>query len=272
MSASLDDKKTSLQIDFGSMSQTAFEQALTLHGQKKYPEALEEYKKLLIENTTAATALTPEQASVISHNISLIYHELKEPGLSAVYNLKALGLNPRNAEASKFQTAAKLTIESTSFSRDVPFTESLNKLGMKYLSIEIFFVLTLVILFFFLRAGLSYIVQNKKYFMGVVHQQPRKWLSAGLGFGLFVSSALTLIKWVDVQRPRAIVISQQASLSIQPGEDQAQILILKQGQVVEILRSSRAGETEYIQVKFPGAVSGWVKKPDLELYNTVKWP
>jgi len=249
-----------------------FNQALALQNQKKYDEALTEYKKLLDISQLTGSNVNAEQVSAASHNISLIYLEQKQDSLAAVYNQKSLALNPRNSAAEKLFEQHKNWVTQPNFNREITWQENLNSVGFKFLSIELLLISTGILLFFLIKKYFAFLISQKKFETGSESRPQLQWSFYSLLFFTTIAVIFCFLKWMDQSKTKALILANNVQLTTLPGENQAVITDLSQGLVVEVLKSTVVNEQVYVQTKYPGAFSGWVKKQDLELLNRLYWP
>ena len=250
----------------------AFQQALSLQNEKKMDQALATYQKILDQGLSEASALNREQASAISQNIALIYFQKKEAGLAYVYNQKAIYLNSGNSLAIEFQKQNKNLFQTTSIPRDISFIENLNQVGLKYMSVEILFAIVCILMIFVLKNSLHFFLNRKKSELAnseIIAFKPTNYI---LIFLLFCFSVLTGLKILEDSELKAILKMPTATVQTAAGENQATVTQAEIGTIFNVLKLSNDADLAYVQIKYPGAYSGWVKRSDLELLNSTKWP
>ncbi len=253
-------------------SASLFEQALSLQNQKKTDEAIALYHKLLDLGPTKDAVLTREQASAVSQNLAILYFDKKESALAYVYNQKALALDERNPSAVEFQKSSKINFQTSSIPRDISMLENLNAIGLKYLSIEALVACVAVFLFFTLRNISRFLVERKKSDLANTHIVKFNLMNYVLILFLFIFSSLLALKIYDSTEHKAIVKSTQIAVQTAPGENKPVVTQAEIGTIFKVLKFSNDAELTYVQIKYPGAYSGWVKRSDLELLNSTKWP
>lgn len=249
-----------------------FHQALSLQNEKKIDDALVAYQKILDQGLSEASDLTREQASVVSQNMSLLYLQKKDPGLAFVYNQKALFLNARNSQAVDFQKQNKNLLQTTSIPREISFFENINSMGLKYLSIEILCVMTGLLLILVFKNIYQFLIDRKKSDLmnsEIVKFKIVNYISI---FLLAIFLILLALKMSDDSELKAILKTAAATVQTAPGENQATVTQAEMGTVFKVLKISNDADLTYVQIKYPGAYSGWVKRADLELLNSTKWP
>lgn len=276
-----DDKKCCHDVDFGSMSQNqpqnlsidqAFQQALSLQNEKKIDESITAYRKILDEGLSETSNLTREQASAVSQNIALLYFEKKESALSYVYNQKAVFLNPGNSQANEFLKQNKNLLQITSVPRDISLTENLNQIGLKYLSVEILFSIIFILAVYVFKNCLQFFLERKKSDVLNLAIVPFRLINYFFISLLFLLTVLFIFKISDESQLRAILKTEKVTVHASSGENQASITQAEIGTIFNVLKISNDADLAYVQIKYPGAYSGWVKRSDLELLNSTKWP
>lgn len=243
-----------------------FQNALKLQQEKKYDEALGIYTSLLDKNPD----LNPDQISDISYNAGLSAYLNKNYLQSYIYNQKALLLNPYNRAAKNFAPQIQTQFQYRNPPHDITVTENLNKLGFNYLLLEVLWLGSLIFLALLLKNITQHYVKQKESFnKGFL---PPKFSLKNYVWLVFfiIFSCLTGIKVWEQLTPKALVKTDALSLRTAAGENQASLTDLPGGSLVEILRTQSVSDTLYLQIKYPGGASGWVKKDDLEIISMPK--
>lgn len=255
-------------VDFGSMPQEnvsfqqLFEQGLASQQQKNWDAALDLYNKALDQGRDV---LNSNQASVVYHNMSVIFLEKQDFLKAYIWSKKALALNPNNKLA---QTSFEL-ISSKFLAPQVPHQistydnlKTFVKLGPQDLwSLSTVILISCTIAFF-----LKKLVLRKK--MQIDQQAPPPFLFklSGLIMLTVTISILTSIRWIEDQSLHAIIISDKAAVQTIPGENKPIIFEALAGTEVEVLQTQK----EYAQVRYPGAFSGWVATKNIEILGLNK--
>lgn len=244
-----------------------FNEAISLHQNKKNDEALAVYLKIL-DKSHDATELTSEQASAVSQNIAVIYMQSGNTNLAYIYNKKALSLNPRNSFAEKFQSTSLKNYKVADIARDISTTEQLNNLGLNYIPYEATVVLTLVLLFVALKMLFSFILARKKTLIENLNPVLLNWKFYVYSVAFMFSMTLFVFKYVELNQQTGIIKAATTNVMTAAGTNQAIITEVNIGHVVQILQIKEIDGVAYAQIKVPGAFSGWIKKADLEPLNS----
>lgn len=250
-----------------SANNDAFNEAISLHQNKKYDEALAAYMKLL--DKSQSETLTREQASTISQNIAVLYMQQGNTNLGYIYNKKALSLNPQNSAAAELSKNTLSSFKVSEITRDIPAIEQINNLGLKYMPMELLAVFVLLFIYLVLKNLFRFLVERKKAL--TVNKLPAglNWSFYAFLSGLFICTVLWGVKYNESLQMTGIIKSPSAAVQTAAGANQAIITEVSFGQVVQILQTKDVDGTIYAQIKVSGAFSGWIKKADLETLNSV---
>ena len=250
-----------------SANNEAFNEAISLHQNKKYEEARAAYLKLLDKGQP--DHLTQEQASTVSQNIAVLYMQQGDVNLAYVYNKKALTLNPQNTAAVQFHKNALNTFKIPEIPREIPPLEQLNNLGLKYIPFELLAALVLIFIYFVFKTFFRFLIERKKTLIANTLPKPLHWKFYVFTLGLVLSTALLGVKYQESHQATGIIKSPQVAVQTAAGANQAVITEVNFGHVVQILQTKEVDGVIYAQIKVPGAFSGWIKKADLETLNSV---
>lgn len=243
--------------------QQSFQNAVSLQQQKKYDEALSAYKSLLEQNPD----LSRDQIADISYNAALTSFNKQDFLASYVYNQKALVLMPRHEQASELALRIKTQFQVRATPHNISLIENLNKAGLQVIPVEALWFLATIFLVIFLRSIFNYFLNRKKELLENL-KFSRFLFKNYFWLVLFlIFSFLSGLKIWEEQIPKALIRSEQAGLKTAAGENQATLADLPGGSLVHILRIAEVDGRTYFQVKFPGGISGWASREDLELIS-----
>lgn len=250
----------------------AFNLALSAQQSQNWDDAILKYQKILDQSQIDNQPLTAEQTSAVSHNLSLIYLKKNEMPQAYIFNQKALGLNPRNSAALNFKNENSNIFSVVQTARDIPLTEQLNNLILKFIPIELLATFVVVSLYYFLKKLFQFFLDRKKSEVENTLPPRLPWtFYTATSLFLFLTAAF-LLKLNLQNQILAIVKSEHAPARTSAGPEQPVINDLSLGSTVEILNQKTINSMEYIQIRVPGSFSGWVLKTDLELLNKTTWP
>jgi uncharacterized protein YgiM (DUF1202 family) len=83
---------------------------------------------------------------------------------------------------------------------------------------------------------------------------------------------LLFLKINDSTQLKVILKSATANVQTSAGENQAVVTQAEIGAILNVIKLSNDADFAYVQIKYPGAYSGWLKRSDLELLNATHWP
>jgi tetratricopeptide (TPR) repeat protein len=243
--------------------QQQFQNALSLQQEKKYDEALTAYKSLLEQNPD----LSPDQTADISYNAALASFGKQDFLQSYVYNQKAILLKPRHSQATELASKIKTHFQVKATPHDISLLENLNKAGLESVPVEALWVCATVFFVIFLRSVFSFYLARKKEISESLKFSRFSYKNYLWLFLFLVFSTFSGMKIWEEKVPKALIRSEQAVLKTAAGENQASLSELPGGSLVHILRVAKINDISYFQIKYPGGVSGWAKKDDLELIS-----
>lgn len=259
-------------MTFQQQFKTQFQQALALQQEKKWDDAVSKYQILLDEGRSSITA---EQASVVYHNLSAIAYEKGDNVNAYIWSKKALTLNPDNTFAKTLSIEIAKKFQPVQIPHQISTIETLQKVTLKNMSYDLLLVGFLLFAAISIYLALKALLTKKKVQLESESLSVQKKTSTGLYFGLGVTTIvcasllfLLIIKWSDMSVEKAIIKTDATSVQTASGGNQATIFEAAAGLEVDVLKI----EPEYVQIRYPGAFSGWVPKKNLEILTLPNWP
>lgn len=249
-----------------------FQEGLALQQEKKWDDAISKYQSILDEGQGSVTA---EQASVVFHNLSTIAFEKGDTVKAYIWSKKSLTLNSENPFAKNLSAEIEKKYQPVQIPHQISTIETLQKVTLKNVSFDFLLVGFLVFFAFSIYLALKTLLARKKNQLESESLSVEKKNSIGLILG--VSSGLSVaaiflfllvIKWSDLSIPKAIITTDGTSVQTASGGNQAAIFEAAAGLEVDVLKI----EPEYVQIRYPGAFSGWVSKKNLEILTLPGWP
>lgn len=237
-----------------------FNAALDAQQKGRIEEAILAYQQLL--KPTESTSLTKDQASVVHHNLSVLYLKRNESKLAQVENFLALRKNPGNSQAQELRSQND-QLKQNQIQIDRSWS---NHSALTIIPIELIFTLLLAVLvglFQTLRVHLkskriAEIDNNEPPILPLV---PRLLVAS-----LFPLLTLLAIRYYDEQRPRGLIVQDNTEIAAAAGSNQAVITTVNSGTEVLILRTAVTEETQYVQVQSTNQFSGWTKASNIVTY------
>ncbi len=259
------DNDESFFVDFGSMPQEnvtfqqLFEQALTTQQQKKWDDALVLYQNALDKGQNL---ISSEQASVIYYNMSTIASEKLDFLKAYVWSKKALSLDSHNHFASESLQQFTKKVELPQIAHQISTYQNVEKLSL-FGSLDAWLGLSLVFLFLTLSLGFKNLLQQRKNQLALVENKSWAWKTyLALLFFCFTIAG-TGFRWNHDRKVFAIITIDKTQIQTASGENKPVIYDAPSGLEVEVLQI----QTDYAQVRYAGAFSGWVLKKNIEILS-----
>lgn len=265
MAAPSRDNPKEVCVDFGSMPQEnvsfqqLFDEALSAQQQKKSDEALKLYQEALDKGQSE---LNSAQASVIYHNLSTLAYEKSDFLHAYIWSKKALSLNPGNHLAQQSFEQYSKKFEVPKVAHQMTTSHNIQKI-LKPLPVDFWFVLSLIALFVSLRLFFIYLLQKRKNQIELVSVNSFAWKPLVSFFCLLLILTGTFLRWQSEQTLNAIITAENTGVQTAAGENKPVIFEAQPGTEVEVLQLTQ----DYVQVRYPGAFSGWVLKKNLEVLS-----
>ncbi|MNJ93512.1 Tetratricopeptide repeat protein [compost metagenome] len=231
---------------------TLFNEGVKLYQTKDFIKAAETFTKALELDPHNATALT---------NLALVQYQLNNKGLAIALFRHALEINPELPTARAGLKFALSQLEIKEVPHRIENYENLRTSLLQPVPVIAYQVLTALLL---VSAGwilISYWGRRKRAIAEEKAFPSFPYIGALLALGFLVSLTLLSLKIYDQSIPRGTIITEKVSLQAAPGEDQVSVLDLYTGFEVVVHQSSG----DWIQVTYPGSLTGWMKKSDLYL-------
>lgn len=227
-----------------------FRRGTKSYQEKKFEDAILNFEKAL--------ELHPENATVLT-DLGLSYYQIKKMGLSIAMFRRALFIDPSQSVAEAGLKFVSSQLEVKEIPHQIETYERLRSTVLNSVSLNGFHGLTLLFLFSSGFILLRYFGRRRKAFE--LEEAPPATPVIGLVIltGFLASVFFTCLKFYDTTIPRATIVAEKVSAQIAPGEDQSALFDLYEGFEV-IIRNVANG---WIQVSYPGGLTGWVKKDSL---------
>ena len=244
------------QENINSYSQL-FEQALAKQQNKEWDSALELYQKILDQGLGQ---LTPAEGSVVYHNMSLVAHNKSDSMKAFIWSKKSMYLDPSNSSASESFQQFSAQVQIPQLSRQISNIENVKYLVSKA-SPDILWTLSLVLFLVTIWTCLKKVLETKRSQLAGDFSKKSSHISTYLFATLFIIFLSASMISQSVQKiPKALVIAEKAAVQTAPGENKPVIFEAQAGLEVEVI----ANEENFVQIKYPGAFSGWVNKSQIE--------
>lgn len=241
-------------VSFFTQAQSTFEQdfrdGVTAYQAKEFTQA--------VELLTKANEAQKDNVSVLT-NLGLAQYQLGNEGLAIAYWRKALQKDPDFYPAQSGLRYALEKIPVKEIPHEIETWENLRTYLLAPVSLLVYLILSALFLF---AGGWLLITYGGKRKTSLAEEAaPPTFPTLGVIFSLaFVfTSFLAFLKIYDSKIARGTVIVEKISTQAAPGEGQAALFDLYEGLEVKI--ASQSGD--WVQVTYPGALTGWIPKSAL---------
>lgn len=242
-------------FSFLANSQTESSADLFTKGTQSY--AQKEYKKAQ-ELLTQALDKDPGNPSTLT-NLALAEFQLNNKLVAIGLVRKALTIDPNLAVA---QTGLEFMLSQISI-KEVPHqNEAYEFIRTHFLvsySHHSFLILSALSLFSAGWIWLSFAGRRKRSIEEEKSPPSTPIIGIFLGFVFVIFTGLAALKFYDSTVLRGTIIEDRVSLQTAPGENQVVILDLYGG--MEVI--ARQVQGDWVQVTYPGSLTGWIKKSSL---------
>ncbi len=269
-------------VDFGSMPQDQmtfqqqfpqlFQAGLADQKEKKWDDAVGKYQALLDQSQNN---LTNEQASVVYHNMAASYFEKADFVRSFIWSKKALSLNSDNDFSKTLLSEVTKKFQAPQIPHQISATESFKNAVLDKVTVDSLLIGSFILFAFTLHIGTKAWILRRRLQLESETASVQKKYPVGLtiafvavGFLTLAFCAASFAKWKDNLQTKAIVSAEKAPVQTAPGGSQAVIYDATAGLEVDVLKI----ENDFVQIRYPGAFSGWVEKKNLEILKRTNWP
>jgi tetratricopeptide (TPR) repeat protein len=228
----------------------AFSRGTKSYQEKNFTDAIAQFQQALDLHPDSATVLT---------NLGLSYFQTQQKGLAIAMLRRALFLDPSQVVAEDALKFALAQLEVKEIPHQLESYEKLRSGVLNSASLAGFNVLTALLLFSSGFIWLRFLGRRRKAFE--LEEAPPAVPVIGilLALGLVLSFSLSLLKLYDLSIPRATVIADKVSAQTAPGEGQSGLFDIYAGFEVIV----RNAANDWVQINYPGGLTGWVKKDSL---------
>jgi len=218
--------------------------------EKKFEDAIVNFEKAL--------DLHPESATVLT-DLGLSYFRVQKKGLSIAMFRRALYIDPSQTVAEAALKFVLSQLEVKEIPHQIETYERLRSAVLNTISINGFHLLTVLLFFTCGFIWLRFLGRRRKAFELELAPPGTPVIGMILGLGLVLSLFFTILKTYDLTIPRATIIADKVSAQTAPGDGQSGLFDLYAGFEVIV----RNVANDWIQVSYPGGLTGWVKKDSL---------
>ena len=228
----------------------SFRNGLVNYQNKKFIEA----QAAFLESLKNA----PSDAAVLT-NLGLTSYRLGQKSWAIAYFRKAISLNPSLPAAHQGLNFVLPQLEIKEIPHQIETYELIRDHLLIPASEFSYFWILAGLLFLLGWSLLGYLGQRKRADNENLPYPPFPWMTVVSGFFSMIFLALGLTKIYDLQIPRGTIVEEKISAQSAPGESQLGLFDLYGGFEVTI----RSHSGDWVQVTYPGALTGWIKKSSI---------
>jgi len=232
----------------------AFKAGISSYQSKNMPDAIKQFQQALEFQPNNVSALT---------NLALAQFEDGHKPIAVALLRRSLAIDP---DFSTPEAALKFILpqlELREIPHEIQFRETLRTQFLAPIPWPAYLLMSLL----FLLAGgwliLGYLGARRRAVKGELPLPP--FPSVGVLFVIvfLVSSLLSAAKFVDYQIPRGTVISDKVTVRSAPDLNSVALFDLYGGHEVIIDKLDSTSKDQWVQVTYPGALSGWIPKESI---------
>lgn len=224
--------------------------------EKKFEEARDAFTKSVALDPTNTSALT---------NLALTEFQLGHKGLAVALLRKASALDP---DFSTPRAALKFVLpqlDVKEIPHEIQLWETLRSQFLSPVPQSAYLLLTALLLFSSGWIFLGYFGKRKFAIKKQLPFPPFPFVGLLFALGFIFCLSLALLKSYDYQIPRGTIVADKVSVLAAPEEKSAPLFDLYSG--LEVIINSANGD--WLQVTYPGAMTGWIPKASV-LHTTGK--
>ncbi len=195
------------------------------------------------------------------YDLGLVEYESKNIGAAVALWRRALELDPHNQLANDSLNFIQKRIEHPELNRQNDSFEILRERVLNRTQVEYLFLLTAFIFATFFWLLFSYLGEKKRSREQELAAPPIPWVAGILFCLLILSTVISSAKLYDLTILRATVLPTKISVLSAPDAESTQLFELFEGLEVIV----EASQGDYLQVTFPGGMTGWTLKKNLML-------
>lgn len=237
-----------LQPSFGQETNDFVAQATQNYQKGEFQQASDLFKKALDQD--------PNNPSTL-YNWGLSEYKLNHKGAALGAWRKALAINPTFSRAQKAVRFAEKEIPRPAFAED-SFWESYRHL-FRNTSMHQLLLITAILISLTGFLLIRYLAARKQAFAEETPLPPFPIVLSAMGVLTTILLTLTISKMADQSDVRATVVALPATLRTLPDSQATSLADLPEGAEVILRRH----ENNWVQVTYPGGITGWIEQEKL---------
>lgn len=230
--------------------ENSFKQGIQFYQSKDFEKARDAFAK--------ASELEPHNAYALT-NLALAQFQLGKKGLAIGLFRRSLELDPEMPVAKAGLKFALSQLETKDIPHQIENYETLREQFLQPVTLPAYLLLTALFLF---AAGWTFFNFWGKRRLALQEERTLPGfpvISLLLFLCLILSGSLLILKLYDRSLTRGTIVEDKVAVQAAPGENQVALFDLYGGFEVVV----RHVDQEWIQVTYPGASTGWIKKSAL---------
>ena len=244
-----------LATDFGQAQtpesfETSFKTGIQLYQTKDFEKARDAFAKALEKEPHNAYALT---------NMALTQYQLGKKGLAIGLFRQALEIDPEMASAKAGLKFTLSQLEIKEIPHQIENYETLREQFLQPVTLPMYLLITALFLFASGWTFFNYWGKRRAAIQEESGLPGFPLISSLLFVCLLISASLLILKFYDRSLTRGTIVDDKVAVQAAPGENQVALFDLYGGFEVLV----RHVDQDWIQVTYPGASTGWIKKSSL---------
>lgn len=230
-----------------STFETAFQAGVSQYQSQKYDEARLSFGQALEKNPQSVQALT---------NLALAQFQLGNKGQAVALLRKAQNLDPQFSTARAALDFILPLLEVNEIPHEIQMWETLRKHFIVPFSMTGFLALTALCLFSTGWLALQYVGKRRRALKENRHLPPFPVVPTFIFLIFIALGSLTVLKAIDHEIPRGTITAAKIPVLSAPAENGAALFEVYPG--LEVILGALS--QEWVQVTYPGAMTGWIPK------------
>lgn len=236
-------------------STDSFNNGLQLYQQKKFADAINEFKNSVKDQPTN---------SFFWHNLGLSYYQNGQKGFALACLRRAEWLNPGIKSNNKVQELIISELPIKEIPHEIEWIHEFHRTFLSELDLNILLGLLAAMILFSGWSVLKILSRKQKNHWN--------WVVIVLLVCDFIIASLVFIKIFDQNIERATLLTEKISVFAVPQEKLQSaglgIFDLYEGfEVVVLSKTTLADSEEWVQIQYPGAGTGWVKASEVMIHS-----
>lgn len=246
-------------VSVSALAQDNFQRGVQLYQEKKFQDAKATLMEALAQDASNVATLT---------NLALAEFQLGEKGWAVGHLRRALYIDPGFSTATEALKFISPQLETKEIPHEILWTETLHDEVLKKTSVLLWLGLSALFMFLSTRGWVHYFKSRR----AALEQQSLipgvPWLAGMFIVLFFVSTVLAFFAEWDAHVVRATVGAEKAAV-LTAADDQAPIIYeIYAGAEVIVNTRKEANKEAWLQVTYPGGLSGWSKASQYVVINS----